>query len=97
LNYLQIANAALAVFGLAMGLVLAVVCLLYAAHVGEQPQLRGDLPQLYAATGLFLGLGLAGVAALLGHRRRWMARWWLQALPLAPVAGLGVFLLGLRT
>lgn len=89
-------NAAVLAFGAAMGVILAVVCLLYGAHVGAEPQLRDDLPQLYRVTGLFLGLGGAGALAFFGHRRQWPGRWFLQALPLAPVAGLGLFLLSLR-
>ena len=96
MKYLQICNAAVLAFGAAMGLILAVVCLLYGAHVGDEPRLRADLPQLYLVTGLFLGLGVAGALAFFGQRRGWAARWLLQALPLAPVAGLGLFLLSLR-
>jgi len=95
-KYLQITNAAVLAFGLSMGTILAVVCVLYGVHVGSEPQLRGDLPNLFALTGLFLGLGLAGGVAFLAHRRQWLGRWLLQALPLAPVAGLGLFLLSLR-
>lgn len=97
MKYLQITNAAVLAFGLAMGLILAVVCLLYGAHVGHEPQLRSDLPRLFALTGLFLGLGGAGGVAFLAHRRQWTGRWLLQALPLAPVAGLGLFLISLRS
>ena len=96
MKYLQILNAVLLAFGAAMGIILAVVCILYGAHVGSEPQLRSDMPGLFVLTGLFLGLGLAGGAAFLGHRRHWFARWLVQALPLAPVAGLGIFLISLR-
>lgn len=96
MKYLQILNAALLAFGAAMGVILAVVCLLYGAHLDSEPQLRGQLPALFLVTGLFLGLGVAAGVALLAHRRRWPGRWLLQGLPLAPVAGLGVFLLGLK-
>ena len=97
MRYLQIANAAVLALGLAMGVILLVVCLMYLAHVGGEPQLRGDLPALYLVTGLFFGFGLAGGAAFFGHRRRWTGRWLLQALPLLPAAGLGLFLLSLRS
>ena len=96
MKHLQILNAVLLAFGLAMGIILAVVCVLYGVHVGSEPQLRSDLPNLFILTGLFLFLGLAGGIAFLAHRRRWTGRWLLQALPLAPVAGLGLFLLSLR-
>ena len=95
MKHLQILNAVLLAFGAAMGLILAVVCVLYGAHVGSEPQLRADLPGLFVLTGLFLGLGLAGGAAFLGHRRQWPGHWLLQALPLAPIAGLGIFLVSL--
>ena len=95
MKYLQITNAAVLAFGLAMGIILAVVCLLYGVHVGSEPQLRGDLPNLFILTGLFLFLGLAGGIAFLAHRRQWPGHWLLQALPLAPVAGLGLFLVSL--
>jgi hypothetical protein len=97
MKHLQIFNAAVLAFGAAMGLIMAVVCVLYGAHVGAEPQLRGDLPQLYLVTGLFLGLGGAGALAFFGHRRHWPGRWLLQALPAAPVAGLGLFLVSLGT
>lgn len=96
MRYLQILNAVLLAFGAAMGLILAVVCVLYGAHVGTEPQLRSDLPGLFVLTGLFLGLGVAGGVAFLGHRRGWLARWLVQTLPLAPVAGLGIFLVSLQ-
>ena len=96
MKHLQILNAVLLAFGLAMGIILAVVCILYGTHVGSEPQLRADLPGLLVLTGLFLGLGLAGGATFLGHRRQWPGRWLLQALPLVPVAGLGIFLASLR-
>ena len=96
MKYLQILNGALLAFGAAMGVILAVVCILYGAHLDSEPQLRGQLPALVLVTGLFLGLGAAAGVAFLAHRRGWSARWLLQGLPLAPVAGLGVFLLGLR-
>jgi len=95
-KYLQILNASVLAFGAVMGLVLAVVCVLYGAHVDAEPQLRADLPRLYLVTALFAGLAGAGALAFFGHRRRWPARWLLQTLPLAPVAGLGLLLLSLR-
>jgi hypothetical protein len=96
MKHLQILNAAVLITGAAMAINLAVVCLLYHVHVTSEPRLAGDLPRLYALTGLFTGLGVAGAAAFLAHRRQWPARWLLQALPLAPVAGIAVFLAGLR-
>jgi hypothetical protein len=96
MKYLQIANGAVLALGLVMGLVLGVVCVLYLANLGSHPELRAELPALLQVTGLFLGLGLAGGAAFLGQRRGWPGRWLLQAVPLAPVAGLALFLASLR-
>jgi len=95
-KYLQILNVAVLLTGAIMALNLAVVCLLYAVHVDSAPRLGADLPRLYALTGLFAALGLAGAAAFLGHRRRWPGHWLLQALPVVPVLGLLAFLVGLR-
>jgi len=95
MKYLQILNGAVIVTGAAMAINLAVVCLLYNVHATSEPRLAGDLPRLYALTGLFTGLGIAGAAAFLAHRRAWPARWLLQALPLAPIAGIALFLAGL--
>ena len=96
MKYLQILNAAVLITGAAMAINLAVVCLLYHVHVGETPRLAGDLPGLYALTGLFTGLGVAGAAAFLAQRRAWSARWIVQGLPLVPIAGIAIFLAGLR-
>lgn len=97
MKFLQIANAAVLGLGLAMGLILAVVCVLYGANLGAHPELRAELPQLLRVTGLFFALGLAAGAAFLGHRRRWPGHWLLQGLPLAPIGGLALFLAGLRS
>jgi hypothetical protein len=96
-KYLQILNAAVLVLGAMMAIILAVVCLQYTVYVDSAPHLRDQLPRLFAITGLFAGLGAAGALAFFGHRRRWLARWLLQALPLLPVAGLGLFVASLRT
>ena len=95
MKYLQILNVAVVVTGAAMAINLAVVCVLYLVHSGSEPRLAGDLPRLYALTGLFTGLGVAGAGAFLAHRRLWSARWLLQALPLVPVAGIAMFLASL--
>ncbi len=93
---LQILNAAVLVTGAVMAINLAVVCLLYGVHVDSAPRLASDQPRLYALTGLFTVLALAGAAAFFGHRRQWPGRWLLQALPIVPVLGLVAFLVGLR-
>jgi H+/Cl- antiporter ClcA len=95
-RYLQILNAVLLALGSVMGLILAVVCLLYGVHVAGEPRLADELPRLFVLTGLFAGVAGAGGLALLAHRREWMLRWPLQALPLAPLAGILMFVLSLR-
>lgn len=95
MKYLQILNAAVLVTGAAMAINLAVVCLLYVVHVGSEPRLATDLPRLYALTGLFAALFGAGAGAFFAQRRRWPARWLLQALPAVPILGVVVFLLRL--
>jgi len=96
MKYVQILNAAVAITGAVMGLNLAVVVLLYALHVDDAPRLGADLPRLYALTGLFGALFLAGAAAFLAQRRHWGARWLLQALPVLAVGGIMIFLAGLK-
>lgn len=94
---LQILNAAAAIIGAAMAVNLAVVCLLYGVHAGQEPRLAADLPGLYALTALFAALGLAGGAALVAHRNKgWGARWLVQGAPLLPVLGILAFLAGLK-
>ena len=61
MKYLQILNAGLLLTGAIMALNLAVVVLLYVLNVGEAPRLGADLPRLYALTGLFVALFLAGL------------------------------------
>lgn len=97
MKYLQILNGALAAMGAALGTVMGVVCLMYAAHLEGEPRLRADLPMLLAATGLFLGLGLVAGAALMAHRRAWAGRWLVQALPLLAIGLLAVLVGELRT
>lgn len=92
MKQLQILNAVLAATGAAIGLILAVVCVLYAAYLDAAPKIRAELPLLLAATGAFLGLMAAGLLAFLGHRRHWGLRWGLQALPPLCLAGIATLL-----
>ena len=96
MNHLQILNAALCAFGVAMGTVTAVVCILYVANLDVDPGLKADLPLLLAGTAGFAALALAGGLAFAAHRRQWGARWLLQALPGVPLAALAAFLATLR-
>lgn len=93
---LQILNAAAAITGAAMAVNLAVVCLLYGVHLGQEPKLAADLPTLYALTALFAALGLAGGVAFVAQRKGWPARWLVQGAPLLPVLGIVAFLAGLK-
>jgi hypothetical protein len=95
-KYLQILNLAVLALGAALALVMAVVCLLYGVHLDTEPRLRQEFTGLLTLTAGFAGFGAAGALAFFGHRGRWMLRWPLQALPLAPLAGILLFLLGLR-
>lgn len=88
---LQIMNAVLAATGAAIGLVLAVVCAIYWAHLDAAPKIRAELPLLVAATGVFLALMAGGLLAFVGHRRQWPLRWGLQALPPLSLAGIAMF------
>lgn len=96
MKYLQILNASVLAFGAAMGVILAVVCLLYAVHLETEPQLRGQMAPLLGLTAWFLAVGLAAGAAFLGHRRSWPGRWVVQLLPLVPIGGVAHFLWSLR-
>lgn len=96
MKYLQILNAALCALGAAMGVILAVVCILYGVHLDSEPRLRAQMPLLLAGTAGFLALGLAGGLAFAAQRGNWGGRWLLQALPGAPVVGLVAFLMTLR-
>lgn len=96
MKYLQIVNAALLALGAVMALVLAVVSLLYGAHLEEAPRLRADLPRLLELTGWFLLLAAASGATFFGHRRRWPGRWLLQGTPLVALAAVILFFVRLR-
>lgn len=96
MKYLQIVNAAVWALGAAMALVLAVVCILYAANLDAAPQLRADLPRLLKLTGLFALFGAAGAAPFFAHRRGWPGRWLLQVAPLPALGTVVLFFLGLR-
>lgn len=92
MKYLQIVNAAVVIFGGSMALIVAVVCILYGANLGQDPGIRSDLPRLFIATGWFTALGGVAAAAFAGHRRHWTARWIAQVLVIAPVIGLALFI-----
>lgn len=97
MKHLQILNAVLAAAGAAMGLVLAVVCLIYSVYLDSEPRLRAEMPLLLTFTGAFVALLLAGGLAYLGQRQQWNLRWLLQVLPLAPLAGIVLVLINLKS
>lgn len=96
MKHLQILNAVLLAAGAALGLVLAVVCLIYSIYLGSEPRLRADMPILLTLTAGFLALALASGLAYWGQHRKWNARWLAQAGPLIPVVGIMLYLANLR-
>lgn len=96
MKQLQILNAVLAATGAAFGVVLAVVCVIYAVYLDTAPRLQAEMPLLLTATGSFLALMAAGGLAFLGHRRAWNLRWLVQLLPALPLAGIVAFLASLK-
>lgn len=88
---LQIFNVVVLATGASMGLVLAVVCVLYAANLELDAALAREMPALLEVTAWFLALAAAAALAFLGHKRNLSVRWPLQALPLIPASGLVLF------
>lgn len=87
---LQVFNLVLVAAGAAMGLVMGVVCVLYAANLDLEPSLRRELPLLLELTAWFMALSAAAALAWLAQRSGGL-RWPTQALPLIPVMGLVLF------
>ena len=96
MKYLQIFNATMLALGAALAICMGVVCLQYAWYLDTEPQLRDHMPRLYAVTGAFAGLGLAGLLAFLAQRRGWMLRWFAQLLPVLPLVGLALIVARMR-
>lgn len=88
---LQVFNLVVVAAGAALGLVMGVVCVLYAANLDLEPSLRRELPRLLELTAWFSALSTAAALAWLAHRRGWTLRWAMQGLPLIPVGGLVLF------
>ncbi len=83
---LQVVNAVVAAAGASLGLVLAVVGVIYSFYIADVPRLRDEFCAL-----LLLSLGfwaVAGAAALayLGQKRHSTWRWVAQATPIIPLA-----------
>jgi hypothetical protein len=96
MRYLQILNAVMLALGGALAVCMGVVCLLYGIYLDSEPQLRAEMPRLYAVTVAFAGMGLAGLAAFEAQRRRWLLRWLAQLLPVLPMIGLALVVSWLR-
>ena len=84
MKHLQLLNLALAALAATFAIVLAVVCILYAANLDAAPQLHRELFRLLAATALFALF--SGFAAWVwwAHHARKSWSWWSQAA-MAPV------------
>ncbi len=89
---LLIIDASIACLGLTMGLVQAVVCILYGFVLDMSPALVKQLPMLLWSTAIFTGIGLAflGVFFMLLRGRNW--RWPAQGLVLVSLAPAGLVL-----
>ena len=96
MKHLQIFNAVLLATGAALGLVLAVVCLIYSFYLDGEPRLQADMPALLSLTGGFTGLAVTAALAFRGHQQQWTWRWLAQASPLIPVLGITIYLANLR-
>lgn len=85
MKHLQILNLTLAAIAATFAVVLAVVCVLYAANYDAAPKIARELPRLFAVTVWFaLFAGAALLAWWARHRQKTWA-WWPQ-MALAPAA-----------
>jgi multisubunit Na+/H+ antiporter MnhB subunit len=89
---LMIIDASIACLGLTMGLVQAVVCILYGFVLDMSPALVKQLPMLLWSTVIFTVVGLAflGVFFMLLRGRNW--RWSAQGAVLISLAPAGILL-----
>ena len=78
--FLRWLNAGLLIFGASMGLMLGVVCLIYAVYLDSAPQLREEWPLLLRSTVLFCLLAAVAGLAFRGLLRSTRWRWYAQAL-----------------
>lgn len=76
-------------FGATMSLCIGVVWLLYYIYIDSAPEIRQELPTLQRMVGLFVILGLLGLAAFIPlHRNnRWL--WPTQILLLVGAVSIG--------
>lgn len=74
MTFLRWWTVALMLFGGTMAMIMGVVCFLYYLYLDSAPALREQLPLLVNLVGLFVTLGLLGLAAFIPMRRnnRWV-------------------------
>ena len=75
LRYLQGLNWTLLALGATFTVVLSVVTLLLYLNLDSAPQYRPQFESMRISTLLFLGVMLAGAAAVWAHRQRHVLRW----------------------
>lgn len=90
MNFLRWWTVALMLFGATMALCMGVVCFLYYLYIDSAPEIREQLPQLIGMVGLFVVLGLLGLAAFVPLRRnnRWL--WPTQVLLAVGAVTIGI-------
>lgn len=94
---LMIVDASLAALGITMGMVQAVVCVLYLFTLDESPALSREMPMLVASTAIFTVLGLLFLASFIGLLRQRTWRWPVQVLVFVAIAPASLALYALMT
>lgn len=89
---LLIIDAAIACLGLTMGLVQAVVCILYGFVLDMSPALVKQMPMLLWSTAIFTVVGLIFLVGFFMLLRGRSGRWPVQGVALASLAPAGVVL-----
>lgn len=89
---LQVFNAVVIAAGSALGLVLGVVCVIYAFYLGEVPRLRNEFwPMVLLSIG-FWSVAATAALAYWGQRRQARWRWLAQPMPVVPLAAIVAYL-----
>ncbi len=89
-SFLLITDASIAALGLTMGVVQAVVCILYAFSLDLSPSLAKQMPTLLWSTLIFTALGLLFLTGFWTMLRRRRGHAWLQVLVLLSLIPAGV-------